>query len=68
MVKALVSKLKALHEDQQGATMIEDALVFAAVALPLLAVLIYFWKDIAKWANELWKGAKQAEGTDPDTL
>ncbi len=22
----------------------------------------------SKWANELWKGAKQAEGTDPDTL
>lgn len=68
MVKSLLSRLKTLHEDQQGATMIEYALVFAAVALPLLAVLIFFWKDISKWAGELWDKAKQAEGTDPDTL
>jgi len=68
MMKALMSKFKALHRDQQGATMIEYALVFAAVALPLLAVLIFFWKDIAKWAGQLWESAKEAEGTDPDTL
>ena len=68
MVKSLLSKMKALHEDDQGATMIEYALVFAAVALPLLAVLIYFWKDISKWAGELWEQAKTGQGTDPDTL
>ena len=68
MVKRLLSRMRALHEDQQGATMIEYALVFAAVALPLLAVLIFFWKDISKWAGDLWDAAKSAEGTDPDTL
>ncbi len=68
MVKSILSKMKALHNDEQGATMIEYALVFAAVALPLLAVLIFFWKDISKWAGELWENAKGNEGTDPTTL
>lgn len=69
MVKSLLSKMRALHEDAQGATMIEYALVFAAVALPLLAVLIFFWKDISKWAGEVWEQIKGGSpGTDPSTL
>lgn len=68
MVKSLLSRMKALHEDQQGATMIEYALVFAAVALPLLAVLIFFYKEISQWAGQLWENAKAGQGTDPSTL
>ncbi len=68
MVKSLLGRMKALHKDQQGATMIEYALVFAAVALPLLGVLIYFWKEISRWAGDLWLKAKGMEGIDPTTI
>ena len=68
MVKSLLSRMKALHKDEQGATMIEYALVFAAVALPLLGVLIFFWKEISQWAYSLWEKAKGMEGTDPTTI
>ena len=68
MIRNVARKVRALHRDEQGAEMLEYVLVFAAIALPLLAVVIWFWKDIAKWAGELWEGAKTQQGTDPDTL
>lgn len=62
-------RLMALHRDQQGADMVEYVLIVAAVALPLLAVIIWFWKDISAWAYEAWVKVKggQAE-TDPGSL
>ena len=41
----MIEKLRALHRDEQGADMVEYILIVAAVALPLLAVIIWFWKD-----------------------
>ena len=40
-------------------------LVIALVALPLLAVVIWFWKDIAMWANQKYQDAKGGGDTDP---
>ena len=68
MVRELIGKARALHRDEQGAEMLEYVLVFAAIALPLLAVVIWFWKDIAQWAGNLWQNAKSGQGTDPGTL
>jgi len=68
MARNLIAKARALHRDERGAEMLEYVLVFAAIALPLLAVAIWFWKDIAKWARDLWDSAKSSQGTDPDTL
>ena len=68
MVKNIMQGIRTLHRDEQGAEMLEYVLVFAAIALPLLAVVIWFWKDIAKWAGELWSSAKSGEGTSPDDL
>ena len=60
--------LKSLHRDEQGADMIEYILIVAAVALPLLGVIIWFWKDISAWIKESYDSAKQGEGTNPDDL
>ncbi len=60
--------LRRVHEDERGANMVEYILVIAAVALPLLAVVIWFWKDIAMWANEKYQDAKGGGDTDPGTL
>ena len=57
-LKSIRERLKALHRDDRGADMVEYILLIAAVALPLLAVLIFFWKDIAEWASTLYEDAK----------
>ncbi|MFP3937293.1 MAG: Flp family type IVb pilin [Phycisphaerae bacterium] len=53
-----IRRLKRLHQDERGADMVEYILLIAAVALPLLAVIIWFWKDISDWAGSLWEDAK----------
>lgn len=65
MVKSFLSKVKALHEDQQGATMVEYVLIFAAIALPLLAVLIFFKDKIVAKVDELLEAILSGQGTDP---
>ena len=60
MRKKIIEKLRALHRDEQGADMVEYILIVAAVALPLLAVIIWFWKDIKDWAVSLWEDAKES--------
>lgn len=64
MVKSIVRRLKALHEDEQGADMVEYILVVAAIALPLLGVVVWFWQEIKTKAIELWEriwGAAEQE-------
>ncbi len=68
MVNKVRSMLRALHRDEGGADMVEYILVIAAIALPLLAVIIWFWKDISQWAGELWDKAKGREGMSPDEI
>jgi len=65
MVRNLLSKAKSLHEDQQGATMVEYVLIFAAIALPLLAVLIFFKDKIVTKVDELLEAILSGQGTDP---
>jgi len=69
---SFLSRLKrravVLHRDEQGATMLEYMLIVAAIALPLLGVLIWFWKDISAWVGEAYEDVKAGEGTDPDDL
>lgn len=69
MRKRIANTLKALHRDEQGADMVEYVLIFAAVALPLLAVIIWFWKDISQWAGEAWQEVRGGSAeTNPDDL
>ena len=58
MAKRLGKMLKAIHKDEQGADMVEYILIFAAISLPLVAVIIWFWHDISNWASELWDQTK----------
>ena len=66
MLKNLLMKL---HKDEQGADMVEYVLIVAAVALPLVGVIIWFWKDISMWLNEAWITIKGGGGdTDPGSI
>jgi len=58
-----------LHRDEDGADMVEYILIVAAVALPLLAVMIWFWKDLSRWVGSAYEDIKGGgEGTNPDDL
>ena len=52
LLKSVKRELKALYRDEQGADMIEYTLIVAAIALPLIAVIIWFWKDISSWTKQ----------------
>ena len=62
MVKTMLSRfrgrIRALHKDEEGAEMLEYILIFAAIALPVLGVVIWFWKDIRDWAVDKWEDTK----------
>ena len=64
MIRILINragaKLRRLHHDEQGADMIEYILIVAAVALPLLGVIIWFWKDIKEMVMGLWEDTKSS--------
>jgi Flp pilus assembly pilin Flp len=61
--KTLLSKL---HRDEKGADMVEYILILAAIGIPLLAVVIWFWKDISGWVAEKYGEIKDGSGgTDP---
>ena len=49
MMKSVGRALMRLHRDEQGADMVEYILIIAAIALPLLAVVIIFWDNIKEW-------------------
>ena len=67
MLRWIGKTLKALHSDEQGADMVEYVLIVAAVALPLLAVIIWFWRDISAWVRDAYQAIKGgSEGTEPD--
>ena len=73
MLKAIKKALSALHKDEQGADMVEYILIVAAVGLPLLAVIIWFWHDIAETVDEWWGNIRGASGSasgelDPSDL
>ena len=68
MFKGIRKTLSALHRDEQGADMVEYILVIAAVALPLLAVVIWFWHEISTAAYEWWNDIKGASGSASGTL
>jgi len=68
MWSKMVRRIQALHRDEQGADMVEYILVIAAIALPLLAVVIWFWTEISQKAKELWENAVGRQGLDPDDI
>ena len=59
----MMNALKRFHKDERGAEGVEIVLILAAVALPLLALLIAFRKKINAWVNEIWETTAD-EGSD----
>ena len=62
MLRSVKQALLKLHRDEQGADMVEYILIVAAIALPLLAVVIIFWDNIKEWMY----GQTQAVFDDAD--
>lgn len=62
MPTTLKKTLNALHKDQRGAGMVEYVLIIAGIALPLLAVIIWFWGDIKDWVIDQLGDVKDQAG------
>jgi Flp pilus assembly pilin Flp len=58
MFKGIKKTLSALHKDEKGADMVEYILIVAAVGLPLLAVIIWFWGEIRDQVTDWWDSIK----------
>lgn len=57
MIKVLTNMKEAaleLWDDDQGAEGLEKVLIIAAIALPLLAVLLFFSDQIREWVSDNW--------------
>lgn len=52
MMTALARFLSRLHRDESGASMIEKILILAAVALPILIIILVFGKNVVKWFKD----------------
>lgn len=63
-MKRLTNFAKYIWNDEQGAEGLEKLLILAAVALPLLGLLIWFRNDIQEWIG----GQAQAVRGDGDNF
>jgi len=70
MLRKVRQSVMRLHRDERGADMVEYVLIIAAIALPLLAVVIIFWDNIKEWMyDETQKVFELSnEGSDPSGL
>lgn len=67
-MKTLIRRAKTtalkLHRDEQGAEGIEKLLILAAIALPLLGLLLFFRNELWGWVEDIWDDVK-GEGENP---
>jgi Flp pilus assembly pilin Flp len=47
--------LRRVYRDEQGANMVEYILIIAAVALPILAILLLYRNDLMEWVQTGWR-------------
>ncbi len=66
LLKRVGTRIKALHRDERGADMLEYILIIAAIALPLLALLLIFrgwiWEKVQEWWEDIV--GRSEEGTE----
>jgi Flp pilus assembly pilin Flp len=55
-----------LWNDDQGAEGLEKVLIIAAIALPLLAVLLFFSGEIREWVSDNWDSVQGNSDTNND--
>lgn len=46
--------LRRFDRDEAGAEGLEKLLILAAIALPLLGLLIWFKDDLVQWVKDVW--------------
>ena len=71
MTKMLTNMKEAVRElwnDDRGAEGLEKVLIIAAIALPLLAVLLFFADEIRDWVSSNYESVTGTAGdtNDPD--
>jgi Flp pilus assembly pilin Flp len=65
MTKMLTNMKEAaleLWRDEEGAEGLEKVLIIAAIALPLLAVLLFFSGEIREWVSRNWGDVNDTAG------
>lgn len=63
MLTNMKNNLIELWNDDQGAEGLEKVLIIAAIALPLLAVLLFFSGEIREWVSDNFDSV---QGTSAD--
>lgn len=62
----LLGHLVRLHGDERGVEGVELLLIIAAIALPLLGLLIIFRKEVKEWVQGIWERASGSSEADID--
>ena len=66
MMNKLKTMMGRMHRDEKGADLVEYVLIIAAVALPVLGIVIWFKDEIGTWISEAFEEVRDGEGgTDP---
>jgi Flp pilus assembly pilin Flp len=62
MMNKLKTMMGRMHRDEKGADLVEYVLIIAAIALPVLGILIWFKKEIGDWIKEAFDDVKAGDG------
>ncbi|MGB0766251.1 MAG: Flp family type IVb pilin [Phycisphaeraceae bacterium] len=69
-MKTILTNMKRnaamLWRDEEGAEGLEKVLIIAAIALPLLAVLLFFSGAIKDWITEEWGNVQDNQQDSSD--
>jgi Flp pilus assembly pilin Flp len=66
MMNKLKTMMGRMHRDEKGADLVEYVLIIAAVALPVLGIIIWFKEEIGTWIGTEYDEVKDGDGgTDP---
>ena len=67
MMNKFKTMMGRMHRDEKGADLVEYVLIIAAIALPVLGILIWFKDEIGTWIREAFEEVKSGEGGEaPD--
>jgi Flp pilus assembly pilin Flp len=55
LCKRAAGLLRRVYRDEQGANMLEYVLIIAAVALPVLAIVLLYRNELMQWVQERWR-------------
>ncbi len=63
LLRRTKSALLSVHRNEQGAEGIEKLLILAAIALPLLGLLLFFRDELWNWVEGIWENVRGAGET-----